>query len=142
MRRTLCLVLAATLAFASATALAASRTYRGGIEGDPESSLTLKVKKGDGDRFMTGFVARNFAISCDGPGDARLRSAALTGATRVTGNDRFSVTAENETQKLVVAGELLGKRAARGSLRYSGLTEVDDRERECASGRLSWRASR
>jgi hypothetical protein len=124
-----------------ATAFAATRTYKGGIVDDQRSSVALKVKHGDGNPRVKSFVAKDFLIKCRST-DARLESAMITGLVRVNDNGRFEVTGTSGKQRLAVSGKLIGKRNAKGTVRYSGPTEVDDQTQQCDSGKLDWRASR
>jgi hypothetical protein len=125
----------------AATAVAATTTYEGGIKGDQKSSVTLKVKRGDGNPQVKGFVARDFLISCRST-DARLESAEITGLVRVTDKGRFKVSGSSGRQELEVTGKLIGRQNAKGTVHYSGPTEVDGQNQNCDSGRLDWRASR
>ena len=125
----------------AATAVAATTTYEGGIKGDQKSSVTLKVKRGDGNPQVKGFVARDFLISCRST-DARLESAQITGLVRVTDKGRFKVSGSSGRQELEVTGKLIGRQNAKGTVHYSGPTEVDGQNQNCDSGRLDWRASR
>jgi hypothetical protein len=140
MRKTLIIAPLAALLVA-ATAVAATKTYDGGIKGDEKSSVTLKVKRGDGNPRVKSFVAKDFLISCRST-DARLESATITGLVRVSDRGRFRVTGNSGKQKLEVTGKLIGKRNAKGTVHYSGPTEVDGRNQNCDSGRLDWRAAR
>jgi hypothetical protein len=133
--------LAALLALAATALGATTRTYKGGIEGDEPSKVTLKVKVADGERKVKSFVAKKFLISC-GDEQARLESATISGLVAVDGKGRFEVKGSNEGQELKVAGDLTGKRNAAGTVRYSGPTVVDGETRDCDSGKLQWRASR
>lgn len=125
----------------AATALAATKTYRGGIKGDQKSSVTLEVKRSEGKRQMKSFVAKDFLISC-GSTDARLESATISGRVRVDQRGEFRVTGSNGGQELKVTGKLTGSKHAKGTVRYSGPTIVDGQSQSCASGKLDWRASR
>jgi hypothetical protein len=134
--------LAALLVLLASTALAGTtRTYKGGIEGDEPSKVTLKVKVADDERKVKSFTAKKFLIAC-GDEQARLESATISGLVAVDGKGRFEVTGSNEGQELKVAGDLTGKRNATGTVRYSGPTLVDGETRDCDSGKLEWRASR
>lgn len=125
----------------AATALAATKTYKGGIKGDQKSSVALEVKRGDDARQMRSFVAKDFLISCRRT-NARLESATISGRVRVDGRGRFKVTGSNGGQELKVTGKLTGKKHAKGTVRYSGPTVVDGQSQNCDSGKLDWRASR
>lgn len=125
----------------AATAFAATKTYRGAIKGDQESSVTLQVKRSDGKRQMRSFVAKDFLISCRST-DARLESATISGRVRVDQRGEFRVTGSSGGQELKVTGKLTGKKHAKGTVRYSGPTIVDGQSESCDSGKLDWRASR
>ncbi len=140
MRKTLIIGLVVAL-LVPATAVAATTTYEGGIKGDQESSVKLKVKRGEGNSQVKAFVAKDFLISCRST-DARLASAEITGLVRVTDKGRFEVTGSSGEQRLAVTGRLIGRRNAKGTVRYSGPTVVDGESQECDSGKLDWRASR
>ena len=140
MRKTLIIGLVAALLVA-ATAVAATNTYEGGIKGDQKSSVTLKVKRGKGNPQVKAFVAKDFLISCRST-EARLESAEITGLVQVTDKGRFRVTGSSGRQDLEVTGKLIGKQNAKGTVHYSGPTEVDGQNQNCDSGRLDWRASR
>ena len=125
----------------AATALAATKTYKGGIKGDQKSSVTLQVKGSDGKRQMRSFVAKDFLISCRAT-NARLESATISGRVRVDDKGKFKVTGSSGGQELKVTGRLTGKKHAKGTVRYSGPTIVDGQSQSCDSGKLDWRASR
>jgi hypothetical protein len=125
----------------AATALAATKTYRGGIKGDQKSSVALQVKRSDGRQQMRSFVAKDFLISCRST-DARLESATISGRVRVDRRGEFKVTGSNGGQELKVTGKLTGRKHAKGTVRYSGPTIVDGQSQSCDSGKLDWRASR
>jgi hypothetical protein len=140
MKRTLIIGALAALLVAT-TAFAGTQTYKGAIKGDKKSSVALKVKRSDGARKVRSFVAKDFVISCRTT-DARLESATITALVRVDDKGRFKVTGASGQQELKVTGKLIGKRRAKGTVRYSGPTEVDGTSQDCDSGRLDWRASR
>ena len=75
---------------AATAARAATKTYRGAIKGDEESSVTLKVKRADGEREVKSFAAERFVIACES-GPKRLERAAITGLVPVNDKGRFSV---------------------------------------------------
>jgi hypothetical protein len=143
MRRQAIVIVGALVALLAATAaLAATRTYDGQIKGDPKSSVALNVKKlQNGDRQVRSFVAKDLLISCRS-GEARLESAAIRGRVPVKRRGRFEVTGSSGEQKLTVAGKVVGKRKAEGTVHYSGPTVVDDELQACDSGKLDWVASR
>jgi hypothetical protein len=140
----------AITAVATVTALAMAITapaanaakLSGEITDDPKASLSLVVKEVDDVLAVSKFKARKLPIRCDGVGDARLRSAALDGAARVGGKGRFKLVGRNDTQRLRIEGKLVGKDGAKGTLKYSGLTEFENGSRECRTGKLRWVASR
>lgn len=126
---------------AAAPALAATKTYRGAVKGDDESSVTLKVKRADGERSVKLFAAERFVISCES-GPKRLERAALSGLVPVNDKGRFSVKGSDDGRVLRVSGKLVGKRTAKGTVRYTGSTPVGDAVEDCDSGKLDWSASR
>jgi hypothetical protein len=126
---------------AATPALAATKTYRGAVKGDEESSVTLKLKRAHGERSVKLFAAERFLISCDS-GPKRLERAALSGIVPVSGKGRFSVEGSDDGRVLRVSGKLVGKRSAKGTVRYSGPTPVGDAVEDCDSGKLDWSASR
>jgi hypothetical protein len=126
---------------AATPALAATKTYRGAVKGDEESSVTLKLKRAHGERSVKLFAAERFLISCDS-GPKRLERAALSGVVPVSDKGRFSVEGSDDGRVLRVSGKLMGKRSAKGTVRYSGPTPVGDAVEDCDSGKLDWSASR
>ncbi len=126
---------------AAAAALAGSTTYRGAIKGDQPSSVTMKVKEEQGERAVKSFAAKDFLISCDS-GPAKLKRAAISGLIPVNDKGKFSVSGTSAGQVLRVSGKLIGKRNAKGTVRYFGPTPVDDVAENCDSGKLDWSASR
>jgi predicted small secreted protein len=126
---------------AASAALAGTRTYRGAVKGDDPSSVTLKVKQTDGDRELKLFAARDLLISCQS-GSAKLQRAAISGLIPVNDKGRFSVSGTSAGQVLRVSGKLIGKRNAKGTVRYFGPTPVDGVTENCDSGKLDWSASR
>jgi hypothetical protein len=125
----------------AATALAATKTYRGAIKGDKKSSVALQVKRSDGKRQVRSFVAEDFLISCRTT-NARLESATISGRVRIDGRGRFRVTGSNDGREVKVTGKLTGRKHAKGTMRYSGPTIVNGQSQSCDSGKLDWRASR
>jgi hypothetical protein len=125
----------------AATALAATKTYRGAIKGDKKSSVALQVKRSDGKRQVRSFVAEDFLISCRTT-NARLESATISGRVRIDGRGRFRVTGSNDGREVKVTGKLTGRKRAKGTMRYSGPTIVNGQSQSCDSGKLDWRASR
>ncbi len=142
MRRALACAAAVAALAVPAAALAATKTYTGGIKGDQETSVTLKVKQGDDGRQMKSFVGKDLLISCEGDVGARLKSAKITGLVDVNDAGKFHVNGSNGGQELKVAGKLSGKHNAKGTVRYSGPTDVDGEVLDCDSGKLDWTASR
>ncbi len=140
MRRTLAIAAVIVLVVA-VEASAGSRTYRGTIEGDEPSSISLLVKRSDGQRQVKGFAAKRFLIACDN-GPATLARAAISGVIAVNSKGRFEINGSDGGQELRVAGKLIGKRGAEGTMRYSGPTLVDGQTRECDSRKLRWTAAR
>ncbi len=128
-------LLAATLAFA------ATKTYKGQIKNDQGSSTTLKVKTTDGERAVRLFAARDFQIACDS-GVKSLKRAAISGLVPINEKGKFRVSGTNAGQELRVSGKLIGKRSAKGTVRYFGPTPVGDELEDCDSGKLDWTASR
>jgi hypothetical protein len=139
-RAATCAALVAVLAVA-AVAVAGTKTYRGKIEGDAPSSVSLRVSKKDGERQIRSFAAKDFVINCDS-GPATLKSATITGRVPVNDKGKFKASGESGGQELRVAGKLSGKRNADGTVRYSGPTPVDGTVESCNSGKLDWTASR
>lgn len=140
-RLTATILVALVALLCAATALAATRTYKGQIKTDENSSVVLKVKQSDGDRFVKQFVANDFLIACDS-GPATLRKAEIRGLIPVNDKRKFKVSGTNAGQVLKVTGKLTGKRNAKGTVRYSGPTPVDGVIESCDSGKLDWSASR
>jgi hypothetical protein len=126
---------------AATPALGATKTYRGSVKGDEESSVILKLKRAQGERSVKLFAAERFLISCDS-GPKRLERAALSGVVPVSDKGRFSVEGSDDGRVLRVSGKLVGKRSAKGTVRYSGPTPVGDAVENCDSGKLDWSASR
>lgn len=126
---------------AATAAHAATKTYRGAVKGDEESSVTLKVKRADGERSVKLFAAERFVIACES-GPKRLERAALSGLVPVSDKGRFRVEGSDDGRVLRVSGKLVGKRTAKGTVRYSGPTPVGDAVEDCDSGKLDWSASR
>ena len=137
------LALAATLALVAVpTAFAASLSYEGKVRNDPGSSVSLKISRDGGVASFRSFVARDFAIECEGNTDAQLSRARISGSAEVNDSNRFRIEGENGKIEFTVAGKLRGKRSAKGNFTYEGPTEVDGKELDCSSGKLRWRASR
>lgn len=125
----------------AAAALAGTKTYRGAIKGDDESAITLKVKRVDGERALKLFAAEHFVISCES-GPRRLERASLGGLIPVSGKGKFKVEGSDDERVLRLSGKLVGRRSAKGTVRYLGPTEVDGELESCDSGKLDWKASR
>jgi hypothetical protein len=138
---TITILAALTALLCAATALAVKRTYQGEIKGDESSSVTIKVKESDGERALKLFAANDFLIACDS-GPATLEKASIKGLIPVNDAGKFSVKGTNGGQELRLSGKLVGKRTAKGSVRYSGATPVDGVTENCDSGKLDWRATR
>ncbi len=126
---------------ATPLAFAATKTYRGAIKGDEQSSVTLKVKRADGERSVKLFAAERFVISCES-GPKRLERAALSGLVPVNRKGRFNVEGSDAGRVLRVSGKLIGKRSAHGTVRYLGPTPVGNAVEDCDSGKLDWSSSR
>jgi hypothetical protein len=131
------------------TALGGGRSFSGTIAEDDAATVTLKVKKRDAKWSVTGFVARNFLISCDGGVQARLGSAAvhaLPGAIPVNRKGRFSAKVKKGPKVVELAGRFGSSSSVAGTLRYSGLTTVivngTDENLDCESDVLNWQATR
>lgn len=136
------IAVAATIALVTVpAAFAASQTYEGAVKGDDESSVSLKVNEEDGARVVRSFVAKDFAIRCEGT-DARLSSAKITGSVPVNDANRFKIEGKDGRIEFNVVGKLKGKRSAKGTFTYEGPTEVDGETLDCDSGKLDWKASR
>jgi len=138
----LTIVTAAVLALlAAGVALAGSKTYRGEIKGDEEAAVTLKVKRSDGERALKLFAAEHLLISCES-GPRRLERVALDGLVPVNAKGKFRIEGADDGRELRLAGKLVGRRSAKGTVRYLGPTEVDGGLESCDSGKLDWKASR
>lgn len=136
------IAVAATVALVAVpAAFAASKTYEGTVTGDDESSVLLKVNDEDGARVVRSFVAKDFAIKCEGT-DARLSSAKITGSVPVNDANRFKIEGEDGKIEFTVVGKLKGKKSAKGTFTYEGPTVVDGDTLDCDSGKLEWKASR
>jgi hypothetical protein len=131
----------ATMALVVPGAAAAATTYDGKVKGDAQATVKLKVDRSDGDRVVKSFVVKDLLIDC-GKENARLKSATISGAANVSKKGKFKVKGSNGGQEFAVRGKLRGKRKARGTLRYSGPTSVDNQTLDCTSGRTGWKASR
>ncbi len=140
MKRALTIAVVLTLVVA-ATGFAGTRTYRGAIESDDTSSIAVKVKRNGGEAEVKAFVAKQFQITCDN-GPATLARAAISGVIPVNDKNRFEIEGSDGGRVLKIAGKLIGKRAAAGSMRYSGPTAVDGEIRECDTRKLRWKAGR
>lgn len=142
MKRALATAGAIAALAAPAVAIAATQTYDGKIKGDAKATVTLKVA-GKGDtREVRSFGAESLLIRCENDEDARLKSATITGEATVDDEGRFAIKGSSGGQELKVTGKLKGKRAAKGTVRYSGPTSVDGTTLDCDSGKLAWKASR
>jgi hypothetical protein len=64
MRRVL-VVVSVVLVLAVGAGVAQAATFKGGIKGEPQTSLKLKVKKINGDRFVTRVIFDNIPVSCN-----------------------------------------------------------------------------
>jgi hypothetical protein len=123
-------------------ASAAARTYHGTVTDDPAIAVTLKAKKVDGKRYVTGFKATNLPITCsEGTVNATLSSVGLSGKAKVKPSGKFTASASNAYQTFKVTGKLT-KSSATGTLRYSGFTNVDGETYGCDSGFRNWSATR
>lgn len=138
------LVCAAALAILAipAAAIAATKAYDGAVNGDPETSVDLKVKTEQGSRFFKSFLVTELAIKCDdGTFDARLRSARLDGREPLGNRGRFEARGETGDQVLKVRGRVRSRRAS-GTLRLKGQIGVAGETRDCRSGKVRWSAER
>jgi hypothetical protein len=131
------------------TSLAGARSFSGTIAQDDAATVTLKAKKRDGKWSVTGFVARNFLISCAGGVQARLGSVAihaLPGAIPVSRKGRFSAKVEKGPKVVALAGRFGSSGSVSGTLHYSGLTTVmvdgSEQNLDCESDVLDWHAAR
>lgn len=141
-KRTLACGAAVALLALPAIALAAIKTYRGDINGDPATALNLRVKKEGESRYFKRFRVRELALKCEGlTGRARLDSARLRGREPLDNRGRFTAKATSERGKLKVEGRAR-KRRATGTLRFSGSLRVEGAVRDCRSGEVRWTASR
>jgi hypothetical protein len=145
--RVLGMVAVVALAFA-ANAFAGGRLYEGSIASDDATTVSLKVKKVDGTRWVTSFVARNFIIGCESGVEARLGSAqvrALPGTIAVR-RGRFSAKVVKGSRTVEISGRFSGSSDVSGTLHYTGLTTVtvdgQDQSLDCSSQVLDWHATR
>jgi len=130
------------VAVAAGAALASTSRYRGELDRNPMTRVTLRVDRDDGDRVVVGFKVKRLLISCDGAADARLGRAEIRGEATVADRGRFKLKGGDPILRMAVKGKLAGKRRAHGTVRYSGLTNVGGEELECASGKRAWSAKR
>ena len=141
MTRTIASIAALALVGTTATASAATQTYRGEIMGDDKALVQLKVEVGGKRRILTEFTVRKFPLECQEGTNARLQSAELAGRATISRKGRFRLEASNADQQLGIRGRL--KRGnMKGRVNYSGLTEFADGMRECQAERLRWTATR
>ncbi|MGH2954014.1 MAG: hypothetical protein ACRDK9_08345 [Solirubrobacterales bacterium] len=122
-------------------ALAATKTYRGAVKGDPETSLKLRVEKEQGSRFFKAFAVQDLAIECDDGLEARLRSARVDGRAPLGDRGRFATRGESDRQVVRLKGKVRSRRAS-GTLRLSGSIGVEGETRDCRSGKVRWSAER
>ncbi|MFL5869970.1 MAG: hypothetical protein ACJ75R_02750 [Solirubrobacterales bacterium] len=145
--RALGLAAVVTLALA-ANAFAGGRLYEGAIGSDDATSVSLKVKKVDGTRWVTSFVARNFIIACENGVEARLGSAqvrALPGTIAVH-RGHFAAKVAKGPRTVEISGRFTGSSDVSGTVHYTGLTTVtlngQEQTLDCQSDVLGWHASR
>lgn len=131
---------AVVVVLAAAAALAATRTYRGEIDGDPKATVRLNVDRDDD--AVVGFKVKQLFLACDGGVEARLGTALIDGEATIGDRGRFKLKGEDPKLKLAVRGRLLGKRRAEGTVVYSGPTTVGGQRRDCTSGKVGWTAKR
>jgi hypothetical protein len=122
-------------------ALAASKVFRGGIDGDSQASLTLRITKAEGERQFKQLVVKDLRLACDGGTNARLRTASLAGLIPLDGRGRFRARAETDSQVVKATGRVRGQRA-RGTVRVFGSINIDGDPRDCDTGRVAWSAER
>jgi hypothetical protein len=132
----------ASLVFGFASvAGAASKTYSGTVQGQPGSSITLKVvTKKNGSRTVKGFTAQNVACLTGG-GD--LTSAGPAPAAKVNGKGKFSgqhVTSPDGFDRVAMNfGGRLTKNGVAGRLTIYDETQGGD-EDPCDTGDPSYTA--
>jgi hypothetical protein len=121
---------------------ASAAKYTGEIEGDPETTVTLKVERSEKEQNVVGFKVKDLLIDCGRAGDARLPHAALDGEATVSRRGTFKLEARDQGVRMAVEGRVVGRLEVKGTLVYSGRTIVGDEEYDCASGRQDWVVSR
>jgi hypothetical protein len=141
-KRTLACAVAMAILALPATALAATKSYIGTADDDPETFVKLRVGSEGGDRYFKSFVVRDLAVECNRGIDARLRSVRVAGGRAPVGDQgRFETTGESEDRELKLAGRARARRAS-GTLRLSGRIKIEGVKRECRSGEVRWSATR
>jgi hypothetical protein len=139
-KRTLVCAAAMAILAVPATALAATKTYVGSADDDPETSVKLRLESEAGDRFFKSFVVRDLAVTCDdGAIEGRVRSARLDGRAVVGDRGRFETRGEDGDQVLKLEGRARARRAS-GTLRLTGRIEVEGQARDCRTGPVAWTA--
>ncbi len=139
----------AAILLVPAAALAASQTYSGPADRDPATTITIKVKRDAGKRYLTLARAENLAISCSGGSvQARLTEAEVSGRVKVRrGAFSTRATAPAGSPTVVVNGKIV-QRTIKGTFRYFGSTEIEDDNPEtphtqsCHSGEVAYTVKR
>lgn len=126
------------------TANGALRTYRGTADADKVTAVTLRVKtKADTKRRVLRLArVRRIAVTCGAEqAEARIQDLGIAGHYRVTRRGRFKIQKRRNGAHFVVAGKLRGRRAT-GIVDYDGPALVDDRRRNCQTGRVPFTVRR
>jgi hypothetical protein len=130
---------AALLAATAVQAATSQQVFRGGFDGQPDSSLKLKTGGAADNYRVKVFGAHEFTIDCDGT-DGIVSRASIKGAIPIGDRGGFHARDDNGETVLNVKGEIDGRKAS-GIFRFSG--EIDDQDghaQDCDSGRMEWTA--
>jgi len=146
MRRTvITLALCAAIAPASAAALFVTE-YSGGVNHQPGSLTGFNLRAAQaGGKEALQFTTQNIAYTCESAPPGQTSPLQFTKAfpieQRVFDGTARKVTGETDP-KLVVHGELLPDKTAKGTLRLTGQLSSGFPSASCDTGEVRWRATK
>ncbi len=120
-----------------------TRSYAGQVALEPESSVTFKVrKKENGAKKVKSVAFEGVTAGCFAEGVHTQVGGAIPGSDKAK-KGKFKLEYSDPVQQISFSGELKSRgKAASGTLRFSGMVEVDGTTRTCDTGPRNWSAER